>query len=148
MSTTITISAVEIAQIELSYAHTRIRRSRQILTLADSLLRCGQLLPIVVVPAESSGFVLIDGYQRVEAARRAGIDSLQAQSGRSLSPKPVPAAGHRRCPPVRRLRASRRAARAKEHHGLSQNRIAAQMGRHPSWITRRLALIESCASRD
>ena len=42
-------------------------------TLADSLMRCGQLLPIVVVAASASGFVLIDGYQRVAAARRAGL---------------------------------------------------------------------------
>ena len=142
MSTTITISAVEIAQIELSYAHTRIRRSRQILTLADSLLRCGQLLPIVVVPAESSGFVLIDGYQRVEAARRAGIDTLQAQVWPQSEPEALcrllATDGARQFDVFEQAAVLRE---LKSTHGLSQNRIAAQMGRHPSWITRRLALI-------
>ena len=79
MASTIAISRVEIAHLDLAYAHTRIRRPRQIVTLADSLLRCGQLLPIVVVGAPAPGFVLIDGYQRVVAARRAGLDTLQAQ---------------------------------------------------------------------
>jgi len=55
---------------------------------AESLLRSGQLLPIVVV-AEDAGWVLIDGYQRVEAARRAGIDTLKAQ----ILPQPAPDAG-------------------------------------------------------
>ena len=66
----ITISPVEIAHLDLAYAHTRIEHSRQVVALADSLLRCGQIVPIVVVAQKPPGFVLIDGYRRVAAARR------------------------------------------------------------------------------
>jgi ParB/RepB/Spo0J family partition protein len=143
MRETIAIRPVEITHLDLAYAHTRIRRSRQIVTLADSLLRCGQLLPILVVACKQSGFVLIDGYQRVEAARRAGLDTLQAQIWPGSA-----------CEALCRLLASdgarqfdvfEQAAILRElkiTHRLSQSRIAAQMGRHPSWITRRLSLIE------
>jgi ParB family transcriptional regulator, chromosome partitioning protein len=143
MSATITINDVEIAHLELAYGHTRIRRPRQILGLAESLLRCGQLLPIVVVPAEPGGFVLIDGYQRVEAARRAGIDTLQAQVWPQSAPEALcrllASDGARQFDVFEQAAVLRE---LKSTHGLSQSRIAAQMGRHPSWITRRLALIE------
>jgi ParB/RepB/Spo0J family partition protein len=142
MSATIAINSVEIAQLELSYAHTRIRRPRQILELSESLLRCGQLLPIVVV-AEDAGFVLIDGYQRVEAARRAGLDSLQAQ----VWPDRAPDALCRLLASdgARQFEVFEQAALLRElklTHRLSQNEIAARMGRHPSWVSRRLLLIE------
>ena len=143
MAATITIARVEIAHLDLAYAHTRIQRPRQIVTLADSLLRCGQLLPIVVVAAATPGFVLIDGYQRVAAARRAGLDTLQAH----IWPDPAPDAlcqllasdGARQFDVFEQAAVLRE---LKSTHRMSQNRIAAQMGRHPSWVTRRLALIE------
>ncbi|MFO7642820.1 MAG: ParB N-terminal domain-containing protein [Desulfosarcina sp.] len=143
MSETIAISPVEIAHLELAYAHTRIRHPRQIVAMADSLLRCGQLVPIVVVAAKKSDFVLIDGYQRVAAARRAGLDTLQAQ----IWPG---AAGDALCrllatDGARQFGIFEQAALLRElktTHGMNQSRIAAQMGRHPSWVTRRLALIE------
>jgi ParB/RepB/Spo0J family partition protein len=142
MSATIAINDVEIAHLKLSYAHTRIRRPRQILELSESLLRCGQLLPIVVV-AEDAGFVLIDGYQRVEAARRAGIDTLKAQ----IWPQPAPDAvcqllasdGARQFDVLEQAGLLRE---LKLTHRMSQNEIAARMGRHPSWVSRRLMLIE------
>lgn len=143
MSGTICINSIEIAQLDLAYAHTRIRRPRQIVSLADSLMRCGQLVPIVVVAAAAPGFVLIDGYQRVEAARRAGLDTLQAQ----IWPAHAPEALCRLLATdgARQFDVFEQAALLRElksTHRLSQSRIAAQMGRHPSWITRRLSLID------
>ena len=143
MSGIIAINTVEIAHLDLAYAHTRIQRLRQIVQMADSMMRCGQLLPIVVVAGTPAGFVLIDGYQRVEAARRAGIDTLQAH----IWPGPAQDA---LCELLARDGARQfdvfeQAALLRElkiTHRLSQNQIAAGMGRHPSWVTRRLALIE------
>jgi ParB/RepB/Spo0J family partition protein len=142
MSAAIAINDVEIAHLKLSYAHTRIRRPRQSLELAESLLRSGQLLPIVVV-AEDAGWVLIDGYQRVEAARRAGIDTLKAQ----IWPQPAPDAvcqllasdGARQFDVLEQAGLLRE---LKLTHRMSQNEIALRMGRHPSWVSRRLMLIE------
>ena len=143
MAETIAISPVEIAHLDLAYAHTRIRRPRQIVTLADSLLRCGQLLPIVVVGAPAPGFVLIDGYQRVAAARRAGLDTLQAQiwpgCAQDALCQLLASDGARQFDVFEQAALLRE---LKTTHRMSQNRIAAQMGRHPSWVTRRLALIE------
>ena len=76
MSGAIPIETVEIAHLDRAYAHTRILRSRQAVHLAESLVRIGQLLPIVVIAGPPPRFVLIDGYCRVQAARRAGLDTL------------------------------------------------------------------------
>ncbi len=144
MSGTITISTVEISLLDLVYADTRIRRPRQIVRLADSLIRQGQLLPIVVVAGQDGRWVLIDGYQRVQAARRAGLDTLTAH----IWPRrPDEALCQLLCSDgARQFDVFEQAALLRElkvTHRLSQNRIAAQMGRHPSWVTRRLSLIES-----
>jgi ParB/RepB/Spo0J family partition protein len=142
MSATIALNDVEIAHLKLSYAQTRIKRPKQMLELAESLLRSGQLLPIVVV-AEEAGWVLIDGYQRVEAARRAGIDTLKAQ----IWPQPAPEAlcqllasdGARQFDVLEQAGLLRE---LKLTHRMSQNEMALRMGRHPSWVSRRLMIIE------
>jgi ParB family chromosome partitioning protein len=143
MAATIAISRIEIAHLDLAYAHTRIQRPRQIVTLADSLMRCGQLLPIVVVAAPVPGFVLIDGYQRVAAARRAGLDTLQAHiwpgCAQDALCQLLASDGARQFDVFEQAALLRE---LKTTHRLSQNQLAAQMGRHPSWVTRRLALIE------
>jgi ParB/RepB/Spo0J family partition protein len=143
MQKSITIRSVEIVHLDLAYAHTRIRRQRPVVTLADSLMRCGQLLPIVVVAGKPPGFVLIDGYQRVEAARRAGLDILKALIWPGDASEAL-------CwlltsDGARNLDVFEQAAVLRElktTHRLTQNQIAAKMGRHPSWVTRRLALID------
>lgn len=143
MSGTIAINDIEIIYLDLLYAHTRIQRSRKIVDLADSLLRHGQLLPIVVVAGELRKFILIDGYQRVEAARRAGLDTLRAHiwpgQPREAVCQLLASDG------ARQFDVFEQAAllqELKSTHRLNQSQIAAAMGRHPSWVTRRLALIQ------
>lgn len=143
MSGTIAINDIEIIYLDLLYAHTRIQRSRKVVDLADSLLRHGQLLPIVVVAGELRKFILIDGYQRVEAARRAGLDTLRAHiwpgQPRDAVCQLLASDG------ARQFDVFEQAAllqELKSTHRLNQSQIAAAMGRHPSWVTRRLALIQ------
>ena len=143
MSGTIAINDIEIIHLDLVYAHTRIQRSRQVVDLADSLLRHGQLLPIVVVAGKSHKFILIDGYQRVEAARRAGWDTLQGHiwpgSASDAVCQLLASDGARQFDIFEQAALLRELKRC---HRLNQNQIAAAMGRHPSWVARRLALIE------
>ena len=143
MSGAIAIDTIEIAHLELVYAHTRILRQRQMVHLADSLLRIGQLLPIVVVKGVHPRFVLIDGYCCVSAARRAGLDTLQAQIWPDRAEDALCQLLAR--DGARQFDVFEQAALLRElkiAHRLSQRQIAAKMGRHPSWVTRRLALIE------
>ena len=128
----------------LRFAATRISDAPAVQRLANSIEANGQLVECVAAgQAADVGLVLIDGYQRVEAARRAGIDTLKAQ----IWPQPAPDA-------VCQLLASDGARQldvlgqagllgeVKLTHRMSQNEMALRMGRHPSWVSRRLMIIE------
>lgn len=144
MFRSIAIKALELVHLELAYAHTRIKRTRQIVHMADSLMRHGQLVPIVVVAAEHPCFVLIDGYLRVTAAARAGLDTLEAQIVPGNAQDALVCLLSR--DGARQFDAFEQAALLRDLktiHQLSQQQIAAKMGRHPSWVTRRLAMIEA-----
>lgn len=121
MSGTITIKLVEITHLCLSYAHTRIERPRQIIRMADSLKRYGQLSPIVVVADKHPQFVLLDGYLRVGAAHICRLDTLTAHVW-----------------PVEQKQALCQVL-AKD----AARQFARQIGRHPSWVTRRLSLLDA-----
>ena len=74
----IAIKPVEIIHLELSYSHIRIENPRAVIRMADALATHGQVMPILVAPAEPPRYTLIDGYLRVAAARRLGKDTLVA----------------------------------------------------------------------
>jgi ParB-like chromosome segregation protein Spo0J len=68
---------IEFHQIALRHADLRIREADRRRRLYASLAEFGQQVPVVVVRA-GDGFVLIDGYLRVEALRRLGRDAVAA----------------------------------------------------------------------
>ena len=87
------IRQIEIGQLHLRYAHTRIERPRESLALAASIERIGQIIPVIVTVT----FVLLDGYLRVRALKTCGRDTvhggdlgLQRRRGPRGDPRPVP----------------------------------------------------------
>lgn len=56
---------MEIAHLELRYAHTRIIKRESLVALAASMEQWGQLIPVITV----APWVLIDGYRRVAALK-------------------------------------------------------------------------------
>src|SRR3990172_9691975 len=73
------VKEIEIAQLHLRYAHTRIEWPQRVLALASSIERFGQILPVIVLREEVNSFVLIDGYLRVKALKRCGRDTVVAE---------------------------------------------------------------------
>ena len=73
------IKEIEIAQIDLRYAHTRIQRPERLCSLSGSIERFGQILPVIVLREGMNSFVLIDGYLRVNAVRRCLRDTVIAE---------------------------------------------------------------------
>ena len=59
------VKEMEIAQLHLRYAHTRIEWPQRVLALANSIERFGQILPVIVLREGDNAFVLIDGYPGV-----------------------------------------------------------------------------------
>ena len=134
------VKEIEIAQLHLRYAHTRIERPERVFALASSIERFGQILPVIVLK-ESDSFVLLDGYQRVKALKRCGRDTVVAEIWECKEEEAlveILARTH-----SRKWDLLEEAALLRELHDqyrLSQSRIASMVGRKQSWVSGRLAL--------
>ena len=137
------ITALGLDQLSLEFARLRLARPELVKSLEQSLAKFGQLSPLIVRQGKTN-FEIIDGFKRYHAATALGWDSLQANV----------------------LAVSRRVATAmiltynrnnhslsdyeealvllslKQEHQLSQDQIAALVGYSPSWVSRRLGLVE------
>ena len=137
---TIEAGEMEIAHLELRYAHTRIMEKESLVRLAASLEQWGQITPVVTV----NPCVLIDGYRRVAALKLCKRDTVIVEHwscGEDQALLRVLSAG---C--EQRWDAFEQAALIRELiycHKMSQARVARLLGRNPSWVARRLSLLEA-----
>lgn len=131
------IRQIEIGQLHLRYAHTRIERPRESLALAASIERMGQIIPVIV----SGTFVLLDGYLRVRALKTCGHDTVMAEIWDCKEEEAlveILARSHSRKWDV--IEEAAILEELHDHYHLSQNRIASMVGRKQSWVSSRLAL--------
>jgi len=131
---------IEIAQLHLRYAHTRIEWPQRVLALANSIERFGQILPVIVL-REGNSFVLIDGYLRVKALKRCLRDTVMAEIWEGKEEEALAEILARAN--SRKWDLLEEAALLRELHDqyhLSQGRIASMVGRKQSWVSGRLAL--------
>jgi ParB family chromosome partitioning protein len=136
------IETLEIAHLELRYAHTRIRRPEALLPLMRSLEKWGQLRPVSVVRSDPPCHVLVDGYLRVEALRRCGKDMVLAEVWLCGEMEALLQVLIRE--QERRWEALEEASLIRElheRHELSQDKIASLLGKDKSWVCRRLSLL-------
>ena len=72
---------LDLHRLDLRFADSRLVEPHAVARLAESIERCGQIVPciVVAVPGGEDGgaeaLVLIDGYRRVAALRRLGRDT-------------------------------------------------------------------------
>ena len=134
---------LELGELDLRYASLRIiDRSRQ-RKLVASLLEHGQLTPALVV-RDASGFVLLDGYVRVAALAELARDLVEV-AVLEVSEAEALVLAHS-------LDNGRERTALEEgwllrelclRHGLAQAELARRLDRAPSWVSRRLALVEA-----
>lgn len=112
--------------------------------MARSLERYGQVSPVVVCLQEDE-VVLIDGFKRLHAARSLkGVSALQArrmdvdEQGAKAAIYNLNGVGQR----VLELEESWIVHALVREDGLSQVEAAQLLGRHKSWVNRRLAMLE------
>ena len=135
------VKEIEIAQIDLRYAHTRIQRPERLCSLSGSIERFGQILPVIVLREGMNSFILIDGYLRVKAVERCGRDTVVAEIWECKEEEAlveVLARTH-----SRKWDLIEEAALIRElhdHSHLSQSKIASLLGRRQGWVSGRLAL--------
>ncbi len=126
------------------FAPLRLRDTARLGRLEASIEQQGQLMPVVAVPeADKEGhWVLIDGYRRREALQRLGQDRIWVDVWERSVDEALLASLARG--PDRTWEAIEEAALIAELAGRhSLQRIAAQLGRDVSWVSRRLSLIKA-----
>jgi ParB family transcriptional regulator, chromosome partitioning protein len=135
------VKEIEIGQLRLRYAHTRIERPEKVLALASSIERFGQVLPVIVLREGDHSLVLLDGYLRVRALTRCLRDTVLAEIWEGPEEEALVEILARAN--SRKWDLLEEAALLRElhdHYHLSQSRIASLVGRKQSWVSGRLAL--------
>lgn len=135
---------IRIAEIGERFASLRIVEPRAERAMLRSLERYGQMTPVVVCRIVSGEHEMLDGFKRLRAARQLGYGELAARTlevslrackaamlqlnrvGRSISGMEEALVVHSLC----------------HEDGLSQTEIGVLLGRHKSWVCRRLSLVE------
>ena len=136
------IQEIEIGLIELRYEHTRIHNPQRVASLAKAMERCGQIIPVITVKGSHAMYVLIDGYLRVAAMKQCGRDTVMAEIWFCNEAEALVQVLMKT--QERQWDALEQAYMIKElqeRHHLSQDRIAALMGKDKSWVSRRVSLL-------
>jgi ParB-like chromosome segregation protein Spo0J len=124
----------------------RLRDPSALLQVERSLVRHGQLEPLVVFAADTH-LEVVDGFKRLHVARKLGWSKVCI---RLLDVEPLEAKilmvelhGHRGLSALEEAWLVRSLCR---DHGLTQGAVAERLGRHKSWVCRRLLLAEQLAA--
>jgi len=133
---------LEWHQLQLRYEGLRKRHPGQERQLLASLAEIGQHSPIVVV-RETPEFVVIDGYKRVRALQRLGRDTVRGTCWdvAELEALLLERSLRRACEDP--LDQAWLLAELRDRFGLSPEELARRFERSKSWVSRRLALIQS-----
>ena len=135
---------LSLDEIDLGFRHYRLQRSEADQVMLRSLQRYGQLSPVVVCDVDGR-VMLVDGFKRHSAASQMkGMDTLWSrhlQADASTAKAAIytlnAVAG-----PVQALEEAWIVRALVREDGLSQPAVGALLGRHKSWVCRRLALLE------
>jgi ParB/RepB/Spo0J family partition protein len=132
-----------LAQLGQRYRRYRLPDSEAEAAMAGSFQRYGQLTPVVVCLREET-HELLDGFKRLAAARALGLKTLSTRI-LEADERAAKAAIHGLNQTGRRPQEWEEAwivhALVRED-GMTQVEVAELLGRHKSWVCRRLALVE------
>jgi ParB/RepB/Spo0J family partition protein len=138
----ILLREVEIHQLDLRYAHTRVITSASVKSLARSIEQFGQISPLVSVSRGS--LVLIDGYRRVAALKLNGKDTAMAEvwpcTEREAILRLLVRSGARKWEAIEEAGLLRELLMGSD---LTRVALARLVAKDPSWVTRRLDLLDS-----
>jgi ParB/RepB/Spo0J family partition protein len=134
---------IALSLIGQSYGRLRLVHPQAEAGMVDSLRQFGQIFPVVVV-ALGERYELVDGFKRLRALKHLGYERVKA-SVVNLDVHALKAAMialNRRKGAISDLEEGMVVHSLCREDGLSQVQIATLVGRHKSWVCRRLSLIE------
>jgi ParB-like chromosome segregation protein Spo0J len=139
----------DLHRLDCSFASLRIQQPRVVDRLARSIEHNGQLVPLVAVAEQTGRWVLIDGYQRIEALRRLSRDTARIELWDCPLSEALLIVLVR--VQARSWEAIEEGAMLRElttRFDLSQRELARRTGRDVSWISRRLELGKDATTAD
>jgi ParB-like chromosome segregation protein Spo0J len=141
---------LDLHRLDLRFAASRLVEPQAVARLAQSIERCGQIVPCIVVAApggagvddDAEALVLVDGYRRVAALRRLGRDTAGVEHWScELADALLGLLARRQDRPFASIEEALLLRELVQGLGLSQHDIAHRSGRDVSWVSRRLQLL-------
>ncbi len=133
----------DLHRLDLRFAPLRIQQAKAVEALARSMESSGQLTPVVAVAEDKDCWVLVDGYLRIAALRRAGRDTAWVELWEcALHQALVWVLARVQARPWQAIEEACVVRELVMSYDQSQREVARQIGRDVSWVNRRLALVE------
>jgi ParB/RepB/Spo0J family partition protein len=137
---------LELALTEIgeSYGHLRLIHPASDRAMVESVRRYGQLCPVVVAPSMEGGYELVDGFKRFRACQKLGMEKLRATvlEGGRRSLKAAMIQLNWKARSMGKIEEAMVLHSLVHDDSLTQLEIATLLGRHKSWVSRRISLIE------
>lgn len=133
---------VAVSKMGERYAAFRIANPRADAAMAKSMKKYGQLTPVVCAKVEG-GCELVDGFKRLRACRRLGKGTLKARvlyGTERVVKAAIIQLNHSSS--ISKLEEAMVLSSLHREDRLTQTEIAVLLGRHKSWVSRRISLIE------
>lgn len=138
------LEELTVSVIGEKYVELRIIKPRMVIAMERSLIKYGQLSPVVCMRVVS-GYEMIDGFKRLHASRRLHRPTLTARvlSTTERASKAAIIQLNRTGGSISGLEEAMVLQSLYREDRLTQPEIAALFGRHQSWVSRRISLIEA-----
>ncbi|NQU64322.1 MAG: ParB N-terminal domain-containing protein [SAR324 cluster bacterium] len=138
------VSDIKLNQIDENYAHLRLANPKAEANLLKSVKQYGQLSPVIVFKISSCRYEMVDGFKRLRVCRKLNYDMVQAKSmdTKSRSLKAAMISMNWGIQSITDFEEGLVITSLHREDLLNQTQIATLLGRHKSWVCRRIALIE------
>ena len=136
--------SIPIEQIDEGYARLRLTNPKAESNLLPSIQKYGQVSPVIVIRISSNRYEMVDGFKRLHVCRKLKYETLQAKplSSGSQSLKAAMIFLNWEIRSITDLEEGMVIASLHREDNLSQTAIAMMLGRHKSWVCRRIGLVE------
>jgi len=135
---------IPLEQIDEGYAHLRLINPKAETRLLSSIQKYGQVSPVIVFKISSQRYEMVDGFKRLRVLRKLNYKTLKAKplDTGSQSLKAAMIFLNWEIRSITDLEEGMVLTSLHREDHLSQTAIAIMLGRHKSWVCRRIALVE------
>lgn len=126
------------------YGNLRLINPGAYAAMERSIAQYGQVTPVVVGQPTGSKYEMVDGFKRYRASKKLGLKSLSCRvlKGKDRALKSAMLYLNTQISSIGDLEQGMIIQSFYKEDGLSQVEIAKLLGRHKSWVSRRLSLVE------